>query len=196
MAVVSRAVSTLGLLLGGGGLFAILLCFQTPVDTETGKGRGTCPLLCGAGMGSWPAWHPCPLPQHVFHAIPGIKTRACEIQREASDLVVHWSCFIEERIEVQNSNWWPEFICWFTHWSSWVSFLPTWSLAFSSCPPPASLHSSVQSQEHPPGPPLCGLPPFLSTVAKCGVEFLLVHRLPLVVFLGYWIKSPFFSSFR
>lgn len=28
MAVVSWAVSTLGLLLGGGGLLAVLLCFQ------------------------------------------------------------------------------------------------------------------------------------------------------------------------
>lgn len=162
MEVVSRAVSTLVLLLGGGGLFAILLRFQALEDTETWRARGTCPLLCGAGMGSWPAWHPCPLPRHVFHAIPVIKTRACEIQREASDLVLHWSCFIEERIEVQNSNWWPEFICW----------SPSDHPGCASCPPGPLPSLPALSPPHCTLPfipestlqgPLCGLPAFRST---------------------------------
>lgn len=143
--------------------------------------RGTCPLLCGAGMGSPSASCPLCYGTDSMQA-PSLKTQTCEIEREASERWVHQSHLAED-IEVQKSNWMPGFTC---------RFLPTWPLASYPCCPSASWTDLFRSvTESLLGPPF-RLPLFLGIDRTCpSEEFLSVHRLPLIVFLEVLEENTF-----
>lgn len=98
----------------------VLLCFQAPMDAERPRDLPTAQEQGWVLVGLMP----CAVPRHISHATPITKTRAYEIQREASSSLISylWKRILRFRkgTDLRFTCWW--FPLWSSEWGHtlWV----------------------------------------------------------------------------